>query len=472
MILRSQTLVAVVFLFAAAGFARTKPTFVRYVFTPEITPSQNVLHVELSFRGDRSGASLLILPSTWAGQSDLGHAVKNLKALSSETQLSETADPTVLQVRYQSGGTVTITYDLQQDWSGELHHPKEFRVILQPDQFVLNGFNALVHPKFDPFTEVHVELKWRRMPKNWVAASSLGLGSRTSFTGPWHEVQNILLLAGAFRTLHADASGEKLSLIIRGSWTFRDQEALDEVRRIFVSEREFWKAHDRTTFLVFLNNYDQDFGSHGGTVFTRAFQFYLSRKQKFDTDQLSSLAHEVFHTWNHYRMGVMPTDSESVEWFTEGFTTYYQDRILLRAGLLTFPDYLARLNRLIAEYWSSADRNLTQAQWLARYETKQPNYRLPYVRGAMIALWLDQLIQHRTSGRLSLDATMRSLVEGGRHRILSTESLIQMVSTADDRLLLRSFVREGTDIPLPEKIGPATLNNNGIPHYEIETPSQ
>jgi hypothetical protein len=62
----------------------------------------------------------------------------------------------------------------------------------------------------------------------------------------------------------------------------------------------------------------------------------------------------------------VPATAPAAAGFSEAFTRYDQDRVLLRAGLVDYPPWLERLNRIIAAYRSSPDRNWTQARWLAR----------------------------------------------------------------------------------------------------------
>ena len=115
-----------------------------------------------------------------------------------------------------------------------------------------------------------------------------------------------LFVAGGFRVIHTRAAGELVTMAIRSRWIFSDSLAAEELRRIFVVERSFCNDHRRASFLVVIPPYEQDLGSSDGTVFTNAFQLYLSRKQTFGMDEKSLLAHQVFHTWNPQRIGVPP----------------------------------------------------------------------------------------------------------------------------------------------------------------------
>ena len=51
--------------------------------------------------------------------------------------------------------------------------------------------------------------------------------------------------------------------------------------------------------------------------FTNAFALFLQRDSSFGYGVQSLLAHEIFHTWNPYRMGA-PNSSTDMSWFTEG----------------------------------------------------------------------------------------------------------------------------------------------------------
>jgi predicted metalloprotease with PDZ domain len=222
--------------------------------------------------------------------------------------------------------------------------------------------------------------------------------------------------------------------------------------------------------IVVLTPYDQDLGSSDGTVFTSAFLLYLSRKQTFLTDEKSLLAHEIFHTWNPYRMG--RSDGDATGWFTEGFTRYYQDRILLQAGLLGYAQYVDRLNQIVAGYWSSPDRNWSQKEWLERKHIGSSESELPYKRGAVIALWLDQRIRKNSANESSLDNRMSALLESPEKQ-LSTDVLIASLTKdlpKQDTASLRSFVEEGATIPLPAELEPncglLVFENGGNPYYQ------
>jgi predicted metalloprotease with PDZ domain len=456
---------------AALSPASGKPIILRYTFTPDFGTASPSLHVMLTFQGSDAGTSKLILPTTWAGQRDLFNAIHNLRSEDSSTVIRPSDSDGTRTLQYPPGSTIRISYDLTNDWTEPLRHPKEFRVVVLNTHAILNGQNGLIYPDIGQMDLVEATFHWRKLPRSWIVASSFGTGRNGQhFHGEWRVVYNAIFAAGDFRVTRLESGGETLTLAARGSWVFSDQQAADEIQSIFGVERKFWGETKPNRFLVVLTPYDQDSGSSDGTVFSDAFLLYLSRKQTFLTDEKSLLAHEVFHTWNPYRMG-QPA-GEATEWFTEGFTRYYQDRILLEAGLVTYPEYIARLNQILTAYWSSPDRNWSQQKWLERKNTGKPESTLPYERGAMIALWLDQRIRKNSSNQRSLDNRMFALLKSPEKQ-LSTDFLITALTNdlpPEDIASLRSYVEDGVTISLPAELEPdcgtLVLENVGKPQYK------
>jgi predicted metalloprotease with PDZ domain len=141
---------------------------------------------------------------------------------------------------------------------------------------------------------------------------------------------------------------------------------------------------------------------------------------------LGLCSHEYFHLWNVKRIrpaAFVPFDlSREVHttllWVFEGFTSYYDDLGLCRAGLLSPAQYLERLARLITRVHRGAGRfrqtvlESSFDAWTRFYKQDEnaPNAIVSYyAKGALIALALDLTIRARTGGERSLDDVMRAL---------------------------------------------------------------
>jgi predicted metalloprotease with PDZ domain len=143
------------------------------------------------------------------------------------------------------------------------------------------------------------------------------------------------------------------------------------------------------------------------------------------TTWLTTLTHEIFHTWNGKRLrpvelGPFNYEKEALTrslWVVEGITDYYGDLLALRAGVLTRDEFLGNLSSVIADLQTTPGR-LVQSVELASYDAwvryyrpdeNSPNVSISYyVKGQVLAFLLDARIRRLTNGARSLDDVMRA----------------------------------------------------------------
>ena len=141
---------------------------------------------------------------------------------------------------------------------------------------------------------------------------------------------------------------------------------------------------------------------------------------------LGLCSHEYFHTWNVKRIkpaAFVPYDLgvenyTGLLWAFEGFTSYYDDLVLVRSGVIALEDYLGLLGKTISNVLRTPGR-LRQSvvessfdAWIKYYRQDEnaPNAIVSYyAKGALIALALDLELRLATDGRASLDDVMRLL---------------------------------------------------------------
>jgi predicted metalloprotease with PDZ domain len=141
-------------------------------------------------------------------------------------------------------------------------------------------------------------------------------------------------------------------------------------------------------------------------------------------DWLGLVSHELFHAWNGKRLRPVelgPFDFEAENytrslWEVEGFTTYYGDLLVHRAGFSTRKEYLKELSKTIESLQTTPARKvqpLDEASfdaWIKYYrrdENAANSAVSYYTKGAVVAFLLDARIRHATGGRKSLDDAMR-----------------------------------------------------------------
>lgn len=196
---------------------------------------------------------------------------------------------------------------------------------------------------------------------------------------------------------------------------------------------------------------------------------------------LGLCSHEYFHTWNVKRIkpAVFAPYDLQVEnytpllWLFEGFTSYYDDLMLVRAGIIGETTYFklqaktmcgvlrgsGRLKQSVAE--SSFDA------WSKYYrqDENSPNAIISYyTKGSLIALAFDLTIRAKTGGAKSLDDVMLALWDRyGRDFYPSVgrgvtenevEALFDEVSGLKLRNLFERYVRGVEDLPLAKLYAP------------------
>jgi predicted metalloprotease with PDZ domain len=376
-----------------------------YIFEPTITAENNALHITLKFQGNSEGTEEIEIPTHWADETL--HGTTNLRALSSDTVLADSAEGRKT-LRYPSNQQVVLSYDLVKDWTGPFKHPLQFHAVIMPEYIEINGENAFIYPKLDRGDLVTINFDWQKIPPAWALATSFGTSSGPddrcqSYSGLLDSMREALFTAGVFRIHHFQIGNRAAVLAIRGQWIFTDEQAIADIQKAVGIVRDFWHDDNFPYFLVTVKAYDQDHGSSDGSAFTNAFWMYMSRLDSLSS-QLPTLVHETFHAWNPRRMGLIPQNGEkSIEWFREGFTKYYEYRLLYRADMMPLPDYLENVNSDLRDYPASSSA---------------------YVRGRVIATWLDWQIRKNSNNKNSLDNVMFDMVREA-DKPLTNERILQ-----------------------------------------------
>ena len=141
---------------------------------------------------------------------------------------------------------------------------------------------------------------------------------------------------------------------------------------------------------------------------------------------LGLCSHEYFHAWNVKRIkpaAFAPYDLTTENhtrllWMFEGFTSYYDDLVLRRAGLITETEYLGLIANTVQGVLRGAGRRKQSVAessfdaWTKYYRQDEnaPNAIVSYyTKGSLVALCLDLLLRSRTAGKRSLDDVMHLL---------------------------------------------------------------
>jgi len=196
---------------------------------------------------------------------------------------------------------------------------------------------------------------------------------------------------------------------------------------------------------------------------------------------LGLCSHEYFHTWNVKRIKPVvfaPYDLQSetytpLLWLFEGFTSYYDDLMLVRSGIIGEGAYLKLLGKAIAGVLrgsgrtkqSVADSSFDAWGKYYRQDENAPNAIVSYYgKGSLIALAFDLTIRAKTGGKKSLDDVMLALWQrfgrdfygtGGRGVTeAEVEALFDEVSGTKLKPMFDRYVRGTVELPLAKLYAP------------------
>lgn len=456
---------------SAARAQTTRPERVpelTYTLEPVFDKEALRFGVELSFEGEADGTTSIVLPDRWGGQQNLHRAVSNLRVVSANAALSDTAEPHVKTIAHRPNATLRLRYELSQDFAGGPQNETRYRPVLHKDYFHWIGHGVWVRPAWDEDAPVSVSLRWEKLPKTWALANSFGVNERRQrIRATVEEFIHAVYVGGDFRLKSVRVGPSAVQTAVRGAWQFTDEAFNDMVGRVIAVERAFWRDHDVPFYLVTLIPLEAPPNSThtGGTGLTDSFALFSSRNAVLD-DFKWLLAHEYFHNWNSPKLGRLKEPESHLYWFSEGFTDFYAYLLALRGRLITLDEYIERYNALIREYYLLPVRAEPNERVVRDFWNDDDVRKLPYRRGLILATNWNALIRANSGGRRSLDDVMLAMFDAARQTRpeLTAELINEHLRRHAGRDLLPDIRRH---VEAGELIAP--VKDAFGPHVELET---
>ena len=284
---------------------------------------------------------------------------------------------------------------------------------------------------------------------------------------------------GTFWSGEFKAGGVPHRLVVAGAAeSFDSARLLADTQKVCETGIRFW--HDRRrppfkSYLFMLNVVDDGYGGleHRNSTALIASRRDLprsgeSRPADGYTTLLGLISHEYFHTWNvkrlrpaeftHYDYGA--ENYTQLLWFFEGFTSYYDDLLLRRAGLIDDATYLKLLNKTINQVLQTPGREVqTVAQasfdaWVKYYRQDENTANATvsyYTKGSLVAMCFDLLL--RAEGHTTLDHVMRALWLRCKAGPMTEADLAAVLRELGGRTFTReltAWVHSTRELPLEE----------------------
>jgi predicted metalloprotease with PDZ domain len=232
---------------------------------------------------------------------------------------------------------------------------------------------------------------------------------------------------GPHTPIRFNAAGVPHEIVLWGEPQLDEKKLVTDLSRVIETEAAIFDGLPMSRYVFFVYGTDK---GRGGLEHKASTALLFPRtgfsSSKGWEDFLTLCAHEYFHLWNVKRIKprrLVPFDYAQENytqllWFFEGGTSYYDNLLVRRAGLMSGQRYLTRLGESLTSLHTTPGRNvlpLVDASWLAWTKHYRPDENSPnsaisyYLKGEIVCALLDLHIRRATKDTKSLDDVLVQL---------------------------------------------------------------
>ncbi len=226
---------------------------------------------------------------------------------------------------------------------------------------------------------------------------------------------------GTHELIKFEAGGIPHRFAIVGEANFDTDQMIADTKKIIEAQVEMFGDHPCEDYTFILHNTPSSYGGleHLNSTCLIYPQWDYKPFDKY-VRYLGLVSHEYFHLWNVKRirphaLGPFDYDRENYTnllWMAEGLTSYYDDLILLRAGIIDQDDYFKIIQRNINRVENTPGKDVQSLSdasfdaWIKYYRKNENTDNVCisyYSKGAHVGQLLDLAIRHHTKNERNLD---------------------------------------------------------------------
>lgn len=223
------------------------------------------------------------------------------------------------------------------------------------------------------------------------------------------------------------AAGVKHEVAMYGGGNYNAAQLKTDMAKIVEQATAIYGENPNQHYTFIVHNF-----SRGGGGLEHLNSSVLgASKNAYNTEEgykgfLSLVAHEYHHLWNVKRLrpvALGPFDYENENyttnlWVAEGFTAYYENKLMLRAGFWTPDVFAGTLVESLSAVMNTPGAKVQSAAmssfdaWIKYYRPNENSNNTGisyYSKGEIIGMLMDLEIVHATKGARSLDDVMKAM---------------------------------------------------------------
>lgn len=264
-------------------------------------------------------------------------------------------------------------------------------------------------------------------PADWGTFTALEMEGQEFVARDYDELVDSPFEVGPHTPFKFSAAGVTHQVVVWGEPHPDRERLLADLQKICETESALFGGLPlkRYLFLIYLTDKGRGGLEHKASTALLFPRFGFTNPKGWE-DFLTLAAHEYFHLWNVKRVkpkALVPFDYSqesytSLLWAFEGATSYYDNLLVRRAGLMSASRYLTRLGETLTTLHGTPGRRyqpLGEASfsaWIKHYrpDENSPNSAISYyLKGEVVSALLDLEVRRATADRQSLDDVMRLL---------------------------------------------------------------
>ena len=326
------------------------------------------------------------------------------------------------RINTENVSELTVSYDV---WAGELGVASSW---IESGFALINGAGVFMYSSdskdWPQEVVVHRPDSWSRIQTSLAPLTEPGRYSAKDYD----ELVDSPIVIGNAAEYRFENDGQGYVLVNLGETAFWDGErSVQDVTAIVNAQQDFWTVNPFERDYLFLNLLLEARGGleHDHSTVMMSSRWAMRNRKEY-IKWLALVSHEFFHSWNVRRMrpevlAEYDYDREVYTrelWLAEGLSSYYDNLLLFRAGLITVAEYFELLAAEFRNYFTIPGRAVRSAElasfdsWIKHYvpDANSVNSTVSYYRrGALIGFVTDVAIRRETDNEASLDTVMQEM---------------------------------------------------------------
>lgn len=326
-------------------------------YTIRITePSHHLADITMTLDTAKTGALAVKMPAWRTGKyqiMDLANGVRRfvVKDASGKELKFDKTDKSTWTVQVEKPGRLTVSYQVYANaLDGRSRHIDDTHAYIDSSAYLMFSDESR-----DDEAVVQLDV-----PKGWRSTSGMPrLGEHQFKAANYDVLIDSPIETGIHQSYTFKADGRDYEVVIWGEGNYNAKQMVADLEKLVQQTDTIWQGYPYQNYLFIVHATDNAGGAteHLNSTVIQRPRFAFKKREHY-LDFLATASHELVHTWNvkAYRPAEMvPYDFlnpnyTKLLWISEGSTSYFQNQLLLRAGLMTHDEFYAGLAKALDKF--------------------------------------------------------------------------------------------------------------------------